>query len=193
MSPYLLWPCLHFTNTVYILLHGELIMYITCFVLQAISTVFIVGLWDDFIRCFVCVCVCHEYYEYIVYISNHHLMVSLSSDDLFSQPYSTYPIQSECTTRSISSERRRSGPAGSADTCPPPATRSNWPGCWTGRKPRPTCTLPGEDTTKQSYSCWMCRYLTLNQHTGSVRGSTAGRSRWLIGNFFSCVRDEDEK
>lgn len=53
----------------------------------------------------------------------------------------TYPIQSKCTTRSISFEIQMSGPGGSADTCPPLATRSNLQGCWTGRKPRPTCML----------------------------------------------------
>lgn len=87
----------------------------------------------------------------------------------------THPTQSGCTTRSISAERRRSGPAGSADTCPPPAARSNWPGCWTGRKPRLTCTPSREDTTKQSD-------LTASRF----------RSRWLVKNFFSSVKEEDD-
>ena len=70
----------------------------------------------------------------------------------------THPSQSGCTTRSTSSERRRSGPAGSADTCPPPAARSNLPECWTGRTPQLTCMPSGGDTATQSD-------LTLNRHT----------------------------
>lgn len=60
----------------------------------------------------------------------------------------THPIQLGCTTRSTSSERQMSGPAGSAGTCPPPATRSNWPGCWTERRPWLTCRTSVVDTIK---------------------------------------------
>lgn len=61
----------------------------------------------------------------------------------------THPIQSKCTTRSISSARQKWGPAGSADTCPPPVTRSNWPRCWTGRKPQLTYRRPNEGKSPQ--------------------------------------------
>lgn len=89
----------------------------------------------------------------------------------------TYPIQSGCTTRSISSARQRSGPAESADTSPPPATRSNWPGCWTGRKPRLTCTLSREDTTM----VWT---------TGGAAGSSASlsKTRTILKKLASTIR-----
>lgn len=90
--------------------------------------------------------------------------ISSSQFVVFLPLHVTHPIQSGCTTRSISSARRRSGPAVSAGTSPPPATRSNWPGCWTGRKPRLTCTLSREDTT-------------IVQTTGWATGSSAPRNK----------------
>lgn len=48
----------------------------------------------------------------------------------------THPSQWLCTTRSISSGRQRWEQAASAGTCPLPAARSSWPGCWTGRRPQ---------------------------------------------------------
>lgn len=59
-----------------------------------------------------------------------------------------HPIQSKCTTRSTSSGTRMSRRAESAGTCPPPATRNNLPGCWTGRKPRLTYRLSAGDTSQ---------------------------------------------
>lgn len=59
-----------------------------------------------------------------------------------------HPIQSKCTTRSTSSGTRTSRRAESAGTCPPPATRNNLPGCWTGRKPRLTYRLSAGDTSQ---------------------------------------------
>lgn len=68
------------------------------------------------------------------------------ASDAFSSVTCAHPIQSGCTTRSTSSGTRRSRRAGSAGTCPPPATRNNLPGCWTGRKPRLTYRLSAGGT-----------------------------------------------
>lgn len=73
------------------------------------------------------------------------------SDAFFRVTYSdghAHPIQSKCTTRSTSSGTRTSRRAESAGTCPPPATRNNLPGCWTGRKPRLTYRLSAGDTSQ---------------------------------------------
>lgn len=88
----------------------------------------------------------------------------------------THPIQLGCTTRSTSSERQMSGPARSAGTCPPPVTRSNWPRCWTGRRPWLTCRTSVVDTIK-----------VVSQHSNSTHFLY---ERLKAGGFQSLVKGD---